>query len=262
MRALVLNLAGASERMAFQQGQLDRLGISFERVEAVTPATLEPPAGDPWWERWERPMRDAEKAILASHRAAWARIAALGAPALVLEDDAWLGDGVPALLAELEPLAGIDHVTLETRGRRKLVGRRRLDCPAIQRLWQDRTGAAAYVLWPAGARKLLARSAARPGLADAVICSAYELSSWQAVPALAIQIDQAATYGLEPPMVTRSSVLPQARSKGGVAFRLRRLWAQVRMGLRALSVLPVAKRVLLAPEGLPQSSPIRSSSSP
>lgn len=259
MRALVLNLAGAVERMAFQRGQLERLGIAIERVEAVTPETLQPPADDPYWDRWERPMRDAEKAILGSHRAAWARVAAMGAPALVLEDDAWLGDGVPGLLAELEVLAGIDHVTLETRGRRKLLGRRHRDCRGIVRLWQDRTGAAAYVLWPAGARKLLARSAARPGLADAVICAAYELSSWQAVPALAIQMDQAAHYGLEPPMQTQSSVLPHVRPKGGLAFRLRRIMAQVRMGLRALAH-PLAKRVFLSPETL-QSSPSRSSPS-
>lgn len=259
MRALVLNLATSRDRMAFQHRQLDRLNIGFDRMEATTPQMLDPPAGDAYWLRWERPMRDVEKAVLLSHRAAWRHVAAQPAPMLVLEDDAWLSDRVPEMLACLEPLAGLDHVSLETRGRKKVVGRRPHPvCPGIRRLYQDRTGAAAYVLWPSGARKLLDRSNRRPGLSDAVICSAYEMASWQAVPALAIQLDQCATYGLKPPLDTVSSILPTQKpphDARALSFRLRRVLAQLRMGLRMLGTLPVAERIEVRPDGLAHHRP-------
>jgi hypothetical protein len=73
MRALVLNLAQATERLAFMAGQLDALGLEWERIEAVTPDTLDPPADDPVWHRWERPLRSTEMAACASHMAAWRR---------------------------------------------------------------------------------------------------------------------------------------------------------------------------------------------
>jgi glycosyl transferase, family 25 len=106
----------------------------------------------------------------------------------------------------------------------------------IRRLWQDRPGAAAYVLWPAGAEKLLARA---PGLADAVISSAYNMRSFQADPALAIQIDQCEAHAIVPPIPVSSAILAVHRpSLDGLpalkraAFRYRRILAQLRMGVR------------------------------
>lgn len=254
MQTLVLNLASSTDRMAFQRRQLERLGLPFHRIEAATPQTLEPPADDPLWRRWQRPMSDVEKAVLASHRMAWQRVVEAGEPHLILEDDAWLSDRATDLLARLVPMTGLDHVSLETRGRRKIIGRApHPGCPDIRRLYQDRTGAAAYVLWPGGAAKLLARSDREAGIADAVICAAYEMSSWQAVPALAIQLDQAGRYGVPPPLTTRSSIPPRpkaTREARAPHFRARRIAAQLRMAMRALGVLPRAVRVEVEPADL------------
>ncbi|PWE32348.1 glycosyl transferase family 25 [Maritimibacter sp. 55A14] len=232
--------------MAFQAAQLSALGLAFERLEAATPATLSPPADARYWTGWERPLRQTEMAAFASHRAAWERIATGTAPMLVLEDDALLAPGTADFLERVAPLAGIDHITLETRGRRKLVARRAHPAAPMRRLWQDRTGAAAYLLWPAGARKLLERTRRRPGLADAVLCAAYDLSSWQADPALAIQLDQCAAHGLTPPIPTASAI-GRERRPGKRAYPLRRLAAQIRMGVRQLARLPGAERRLIAP---------------
>lgn len=238
MRVRVLNVAGEEARMGFQAAQLDRLGLAFERVEAVTPATLAPPPDDPSWDAWERPLRDVEKALYASHRRVWERVAGEAEPCLVLEDDAVLSDRVPALLDALAARAGFDHVTLEARGRRKLMARARHPELPVRRLWQDRTGAAAYVLWPSGAAHLLRRPV---GLADAVICAAHGMESWQADPALAIQIDRCTAHGLAPPIPVRSAPLGEAKpSRSGypltarLGFRARRLAAQARMAGRAL----------------------------
>lgn len=131
--ASVINLDSRADRLLAQSRQLDRLGISWERVAAATPETVSPPADDAYWQRWERPLRDVEKAALASHREVWKRVAGATSPHLVLEDDALLLGGAGALLASLEGLAGIDHVSFETRGRKKCLGPRHPHAP-IRRL--------------------------------------------------------------------------------------------------------------------------------
>lgn len=251
MNIRVINMAGATERMTFQAAQLTRLGLAYSRVEAVTPDTLSPPPDDPAWTAWERPLRDVEKALYASHRRVWAMIAAEDAPCLVLEDDAMLSARVPALLAALEGAGGIDHISLETRSRYKYVGKVAHPDLPLRRLYQDRTGAAAYVLWPEGARILLGRPA---GLADAVICAAYDLRSYQADPALAIQVDQCGAYGLAPPIAVTSgpgsqpkptlATYPAAQRAG---FRMRRVAAQFRAALRLVTTYPRATRKAVTP---------------
>ncbi len=251
MRALVLNLDTAHERLAFQERQLAALGIEWERLAAITPDTLSQPPGDPWWLGWERPLRDTEKAALETHRRAWTRVVAAGMPLLILEDDALLAMAAPDLLRMVEGRSDIDHLSLETRGRKKLLGPALDDLP-VRRLWLDRSGAAAYVLWPSGARILLARTARAPALADSAICAAFALRSFQAVPALAIQADMAARHGFTPPFPVQSSIDAEARPdrRAGPGFRSRRIVAQLRMGARQLRFLGQGRRELVMPAPL------------
>jgi glycosyl transferase family 25 len=238
---LVINLSSARDRLAMQSAQMRALGLAWERIDAVTPATLAPPATDPVWHRWQRPLRVTEMALLASHLRAWQRVMSLAGPCLILEDDALLASSTPAFLAKVAPLAGVDHVSLETRGRRKTVARA-VDARApMRRLWQDRTGSAAYIVWPSGAAKLIAHAAREGGPSDAIISATYSLLSYQADPALAIQLDRCAAYGIPQPLPTASSIdavnKPTAAQAGytrlaRAGFRLRRLAAQVRMGSR------------------------------
>jgi glycosyl transferase family 25 len=249
MRALVLNLAFATERLAFMAGQLDTLGLPWDRVQAVSPETLDPPQDDQVWHRWERPLRPTEMAACASHMRAWQRIVELEDACLVLEDDALLDRSVPDLLARLASTSlDFDHVTLETRGRKKLLARGAKPEPGLRRLFLDRTGAAAYVLSPRGAQKLLNRAARARGLADGLICAAHDLRSYQADPALAIQLDQCAAFGVTPPLAVASQIGAAAKpGKGGLPFRARRIRAQVVQGLRQLR--PGTERRLVAPAG-------------
>ena len=254
MRALVLNCEGESERLALQEAQLAALAIPFERIRAITPDTLSRPSGDPWWNGWQRPLRDTEKAALETHRLAWKRVCTLGQPCLILEDDALLAADTRDLLDAVAARGGMDHLSLETRGRRKLLGPPLEDLP-VRRLYMDRTGAAAYVLWPSGARILLARTDRAPALADAAICAAFAMKSFQAVPALAIQADQCARYGLPAPITVKSTIdaQPKPLSRAGytiserLAFRFRRIRAQIAMGLRQLRFLGRARRELVPP---------------
>ena len=255
MKTLIINLAQAQDRMGFMQAQMERLGLAWERIEAITPATLDPPADNQVWQRWQRQMRTTEMALCASHMAAWRRVIALDTPCLVLEDDALLAEETPGFLARVAGLAGIDHISLETRGRKKLTARTPDPRAPMRRMWQDRTGSAAYVLFPKGAQLLLAHTQRAGGPSDAVISGTYALNSFQADPALCIQLDQCAAYGIASPLETVSLIDAVAKPElqehvplsTRFAFRFRRIWAQVRMGSRHLTRLPWAQRKQVMP---------------
>lgn len=260
MRILIINLDREVERLEFQTMQMTRLGLEFERLSAVSVDRLPSDVGDGYWQTWERELSGGEKACFLSHRRAWTEVAAGNSPALILEDDAWLAGTVAGLLRKLETREGIDHLSLETRNRRKLLSRTAQElAPGVlaRRLFLDRSGAAAYVLWPSGAKKLLARSERRPALADAMICQASELNSFQCDPAQAIQLDMAPHYKLEAPLKTQSSLTPTSNGSNGShgskalgrspGQRMRRILAQVHMGLRIVGNSHRARRVFIYP---------------
>ena len=63
--ASVINLDSRPDRLQAQAQQLDGLGIPWERIAAARPETVSPPPEDTYWRRWERPLRDVEKAAPA-----------------------------------------------------------------------------------------------------------------------------------------------------------------------------------------------------
>lgn len=229
---LILNLESQHKRLAFQIEQAERLGLDWHRVPAVTPDTVEPVPSDRYWGTWERPLRTTEMAGMRTHQMAWQQVADSGTPALILEDDAILHDAVPDLLERLSADEQFEHVTLETRGRRKVIANTPVAGLPVHRLWLDRSGAAAYFLRPAGAVKLLAHTDRACGLADAVLCTTSSLRSWQAVPALAVQFDKAEQFGVPLPFPVTSTISSVSRPEDRtLGQRWRRASRQVRMGL-------------------------------
>jgi glycosyl transferase family 25 len=117
-------------------------------------------------------------------------------------------------------------------------------------LLQDRTGAAAYVLWPSGARLLLGKFEQQGmALADAFISSTYTLKSWQTVPAFAIQADVALAYGVSCPIAPHSLIarekVPSPSTRNAMhdlQLKWRRLRAQLRLAVRYLSCFWRARR--------------------
>ena len=248
MNCLVINLDEAHERMAFMSLQLEKLGISFHRLTAITPSTLVDHGSAFNWNSWERPLKETEKACFLSHFKAWERAAASSHKTLILEDDALLSGYLPQVLAAIDVSEDVEHVSLEVRSRKKIVSKQRREVSAehnIVRLYQDRSGAAAYVLSPLAARKLLARAKKQVALADAMICKSYELKSFQIEPACAVQLDRADEYGIVTPFQTTSQIdfgKSDLRKKIGIAFRIRRIGAQFRMAFRLVRHLGYAER--------------------
>jgi glycosyl transferase family 25 len=87
-----------------------------------------------------------------------------------------------------------------------------------------------------------------------MLSAAYALRAWQADPALAIQIDQCAHYGVAAPIPVQSAILASERpAQRSAAQRARRIGAQLRMGLRQLAHAPGAMRVEIQPAFQPAS---------
>lgn len=257
MKTYILNLPSALERRNFQAQQAAQLGLDVVFTSAATPADITEEQFQQQAFSWERPLKITEAACFLSHHAVWQIIAKDNAPALVLEDDAILARNTPQLLSFLEQSKNVEYVCLETRLRKKMIGKKAVTCPnfdgSIHQLIQDRTGSAAYVLWP-NAAKILLNKFQKDGMgpSDAFITSSYQLKSWQTVPAFAIQADVAAAYGVICPIAPDSLIArdkiatPPARGAvHGLKFKWRRLSAQLRLATRFLSYFWRARRQLI-----------------
>lgn len=210
-------------------------------------------------------MRKSEVACFLSHKAAWENALEFKEPTLILEDDALLSQHIKSILEEIELLTNIDLISLEVRSRKKLVARTSaIDSQLFRlfKLYQDRTGAAGYILWPEGAKKLLSKTKLLPAaLADAFISSTYSLRAMQIEPAAVTQIDQIEKYNIPLNLSSVSSISNSQKPASSTtsnsslcrspwSFKLSRVYSQLRMGIRHLSVLHKSKRrfISLNPE--------------
>ncbi len=241
--AILINLASATDRRAFQERQLNRLGVPFTLLAATSVADVAPAQLARFRNAWARPLRATEIACTLSHRRAWAEVLAGGRPRLILEDDAILSPALPALLADLIGRPGTEYVTFETYVHPKLLSRATEPlCEVgfvLSRLYRDRGGAAAYLLWPDGARRLLAATETVLPLADAAIDLVPGLVRHQVEPAAARQ----AQFLPAPPApfdrIGASIIFTEPMPDRGAGaawfrFRLRRLRISLGLLLRRL----------------------------
>jgi glycosyl transferase family 25 len=105
----VINLPEDADRRRAIEGQLGRLGLSYEVLPAIKGAQLTPNErrrqyDEKWFVRNEgRPALPGELGCALSHLAAYRLVVARKIPyALILEDDAWLNPNLPQLLQAIE----------------------------------------------------------------------------------------------------------------------------------------------------------------
>ncbi len=253
MRALVINLARSRERMHFQSSQLEGLGIEFERLEAIDAKQLDRETYEKNAYYWERPLRDTEVACCLSHATAWKHVQQLKEPCLILEDDALLCSQTKEILEALEKQTQYDCISLETRGRKKVVSKEKeplTDVFKISKLIQDKSGAAAYVLFPSGAEILLEKLRTQgAGLADALITTTYHWKHGQIEPAAAIQLDCCHLYGIECPLETQTHIhhKDKPKAKDPLRFYWRRFVSQLSIAFRKLSFLKTTESIQIKP---------------
>ena len=136
--------------LQFQQQQLSVLGVSFARIPAVSAKGLGDATYAEHANNWERPLRRTEVACALSHTQAWETVIRRNAPCLILEDDALLSTHTKDILDSLVQQSDYDCVSLETRARKKRVSKKKFHLWGnfyLSKLIQDKSGAAAYVLW-------------------------------------------------------------------------------------------------------------------
>ncbi|MCQ8784129.1 glycosyltransferase family 25 protein [Mangrovibrevibacter kandeliae] len=228
-----INLDRAVERRRFMERQGERLGLRLERARALEPGDIEPALMQRLSGQWERPLDPAEVAAFLSHRAQWARALADDEGLLILEDDAVLSPRLPEVLARLP--RDYDAITLEHFERRKFFRRKGAAVaagPAVVRpLLRDKAGAAAYLLSPHGAARLLAIADTHAAPADAFLWGVAQLKVGQAEPALVMQADKLAARGIDPGIVVSTQIQAfrgsTMREAEGARFAARRLAAQL-----------------------------------
>jgi len=251
MDILLINLDRSPDRLAFMAAQLDRLGLAFTRLPAVDGATIADEEFNRLSPTYMRPLSRAELGCLFSHMSAWAFCAETNRPALILEDDAFLSDRLPAFLSELERKGPRNIINLETRGAGKWVSAKPLPWPthcgvSLYSLYIDRGGAAGYVMWPEAARKLLERSRNYAAPADAFI-DLSGVARFQAEPALVSPLYQAkdenrrvapafTSTNPKPSRVFRHSLILRPR------FKARRLAGYISMTARKIGTIGVGVR--------------------
>lgn len=261
MKILVINLDSATTRMAFQKEQLTQLGLEYERLPAVQIKDKSNENFVKYHASWQRPLGMAEVACFISHKLAWDQVIAADLPMLILEDDALLSDNVPSLLNELDKLKDVDYVNLEARGinKKKQLAKKSTysftECE-MYRLYQGRSGAAGYVIWPSGAKKLLVKMQNEGiALSDKFINSAYNLLAYQIEPAVIIQLDQCQQHGIAQPIEVKTSLgsRPEpAPFTSGIFWRhtLKRIVGQIEIGFNQMQNSHRATRRNIAISGL------------
>lgn len=250
----LINLDASKSRLDFQNKQLQSLNIPYQRLKAVSADDFSQQEYEDISNNWERKLRKTEVACFLSHFAAWQQVAQHNKPILILEDDVLLSSKTKEILEKIYAInMDYHHISLEVRGRKKLLDNhatKLIDGYHLNRLYQDKSGAAAYILTPEGAKILIENKEKYGiGLADAVICRCYALCSFQIMPAAAIQSDQANYYGLDDPIIWPSTITSESKVdihiislKYRMLFRCRRIFSQLRIGLRWLKYLNKAQR--------------------
>ena len=249
MQIFIINLPSAIERRKLQKDQLTKLGLEYKILNATSASDINENTYKKHYFDWQRPLINTEVACYFSHKSAWERVIKSRKPALILEDDAILSKTLPELLVNLRDIENTDLINLENRSRKKFVSNSHLDigCNSkLLRLYQDRTGAAGYILWPSGAKKLIQfEKKSGIGLADAHITSCYSLLSYQVEPSPIIQLDQCKEYGVinsYTNISSNSTVSSSQNYKGGGYFVVKRLFCQLKLAFRQLFILTKSKR--------------------
>jgi len=249
VQIFLINLPGAVERRKFQKDQLAKLGLEYTILEATSVKDISEATYKKHYFDWQRPLRKTEVACYYSHRSAWDRVIKSRKPALILEDDALLSLCVPELLDNLNDNENSDLINLENAYRKKFVSRSHIDISCnskLIRLYQDRNGAAGYILWPSGANKLIQlEKNSGIGLADAHITSCHTLNAYQVEPSPIIQLSQCKAYGISNTYshaVSKSTVSARGNYRGGAYFILKRLFYQLKLALWQLFILTKSQR--------------------
>jgi glycosyl transferase, family 25 len=202
LKAYVVNLDRAEDRLAHMHQELVRAGVEFERVAAVDGAALPADIVEDFRRYRIAAKPDGwlhgEVGCFLSHFEAWRRIADRDdAWGVVFEDDVHISPDLGPLLAESGWIpADADVVRLEANRSMRLSGGRPIGAAPGRRVYRARSGtpgAAGYILAKHAAARLTETSPELHSIPDVFLFKpkispvASALRRYQVVPAVCIQ---------------------------------------------------------------------------
>ena len=226
-------MKGSRDRWDFIAEQLEELKIAYSRLEAFDVSRLSDEMLARYSQSWERPLRNAEVSCFLSHKAAWQRVVEKNEPFLILEDDVILSKDTGKILSHFHQANDYGLINLETTHRLKLIGNSEVRINhkySLRRLLHNKTGAAAYIIWPSFAKKLLLKfSDQSAALADAALyTNFFGTKQYQLSPAPAVQLQYADAFNIKQPLTTKSTIsLDKSKKKYGLKFLKRRIKTQI-----------------------------------
>ena len=231
-----------SPRRKLQEKQFSKLGLDFEFLDAISKDEVS--NEEALHAKWERPLHLSEIACYKSHRNAWEKTASSNIPSLILEDDALISNKLPKIIRNISSQKNSDYINLENRNRKKIVSKKQIslhlnDNFSMLRLYHDSTGAAGYILYPKGAKKIIAcESHYGFALADAQISRCNSLVKFQVEPALIVQLDMANTYGIKTSkkslQLSQSTVSTSKKPAKSLNYLIKRITSQFKLGARKI----------------------------
>lgn len=260
MKVFIINLDRSIDRLAQQEQQFSKLGITFERIPALSVSDISLDLYKQYATKAQRLLKQSELACLFSHKKAWEQVIKENQPCVILEDDAVLSNDFSHILTQLEktPLTNIDFINLEVHTKPKIISRtpiQTLKNHQLFALFLDKSGAAGYILYPTGATKLLKYLSHKIELADSFIFECPTLNKAQIEPAIVIQSDKCHLHNIpfdEFPIQSMIGVI-----KNTFDFKLtllqklqlkrNRIIGQLLLGIRTLKALSkgVKRRIIV-----------------
>ena len=161
MKIFLINLDNAKIRLRYQEKQMERLGLDFERWRATPINEIEQEFIQDFHKKWKwvwSPL-DYYIALFYDHMQLWKKIIASGKPALILEDDVFFCPDIKEVLSHIEAGGFQGYINLEQSLSKRTISTNSQtlgykDYHLIQS-YRDKTGAAGYIADPEAASILL-----------------------------------------------------------------------------------------------------------
>lgn len=248
MKIYIINLEKSTDRLAYQTKQFDRLGLSFERLNAVSIQDIREEFYLSHIKYGQRLIKQGEMACFLSHKKAWELVVNHNEPCVILEDDALLAYDFADLLAEIKCNTPhqVDLINLEVQPRNKIVSHQPIHSFLNQEyhlyeLFLEKNGTGGYIVFPSGAKKLLEYAQTTLALADAFIYSCPNLKTTQIEPAVLLQDVICPAYNIpveQPPqsiiLNSQNTLQFQPKLYHKILFRKNRIVTQLKLGIKTL----------------------------
>lgn len=229
MRILVINTPNKVSRRTFQQAQADRLGMELEFINAVSVDDLPVRVLQNAANEWTRAIRAQDVACTFSHWCAWEIISEQTEQVCILEDDVLLSIHFKNVLDYIERrrdgwscVYDLEFANHKHKLSRSPVWRNAGLQVTAHRIYKNKHGAAAYVLGPKAAQRLL-REANGYHMMEAFLWTRRWMRQLQIEPCQAVQLDtfnSNASFGLQDSQHRTTKVF---RNRSWIGAKLKRL---------------------------------------